>query len=280
MDGERRSRSARSCVAVALALTSFSAAGQTSSPSDGLLLTVNGDTLSGTNGGGGVALAWLHNFDDQTLAEVGAEHQAISNAEWTLCRLDGSLTRGSPDARYTFYGDAREGAGHIGDSGFDYSVVDGGMITGWSQRWFVQLEDRQIDVATTNGNLPKVGLMFLWDHRWLGSASYAYSVGGNLGTRLTTVSLQETGARFNALLGIAFGQAAPPVIDLQAGVVIPGRMLREGYAGLTIPLPSWHGELSVIADYVDLAGTRRATLTLSYLRRLGSTTAAVGKPAG
>jgi hypothetical protein len=265
---------------MALALASFPAAGETSSPSDGLLLTVNGDTLSGTNGGAGVAVAWLHNFDDATLAEVGAEHQAISNAEWTLCRLDGSVTRGDPNARYTLYGDAREGAGHIGGSAFDYSVVDGGVITAWSQRWFVQLEDRQINVATTNGNLPKVGLMSLWDHRWLGSASYAYSVGGNLGTRLTAVSLQEIGARFNALMGIAFGQAAPPVVDLQAGLVLPGRMLKEGYAGLSMPLPSWHAELSLIADYVDLAGTRRATLTLSYLRHLGSATAPPSKPAG
>jgi hypothetical protein len=284
MDDERcqqcRQHRTRICAAAALALISCPAAGQTSNSSDGVLLTVNGDTLSGTNGGAGVAAAWLHNFDDQTLAEIGAEHQGISNAEWTLCRLDGSLSRGDPDARYTFYGDAREGAGRIGASAFDYSVVDGGVITTWSQRWFVQFEDRQIDVASTNGNLPKVGLMFLWDHRWLMSAAYAYSVGGNLGTRLTTASLQESGARFNALLGLAFGQAAPPVVDLQAALVLPGRMLREGYAGLSLPLPSWHAELSVVADYVDLAGTRRATLTLSYLQRLGHATAAANKPPG
>jgi hypothetical protein len=75
------------------------------------------------------------------------------------------------------------------------------------------------------------------------------------------------------------GQAAPPVVDLQAGLVLPGRMLKEGYAGLTMPLSSWHAELSLIADYVDLAGTRRATLTLSYLQHLGSRTAAASQPA-
>jgi hypothetical protein len=279
MGGWRRTHRGRTRLVLVLALVGCRTAVATADAPDQLLLTVNGETLSGTNGGAGVTVGWLHNFDAQTLTEIGAEHQAISNAQWTLCLLDGSLTRGDPDARYTFYADAREGAGDIGASAFHYSVLTGGVIGTWSQRWSVQLEDRQIDVSSTNGNLPKIGLMFLWSHRWLVAASYAYSVGGNLGTRLSAASLQETGARFNPLIGVAFGQAAPPVVDLQAGLVLPGRMLREGYAGVSTALPSWHAQLSVIADYVDLAGTRRATLTVSYVQRLGSSAGAIGTPA-
>jgi hypothetical protein len=246
----------------------------TADPSDRLSLTGNVDTLSGTNGGAGVAVGWLHNFDAETLVGVGAEHQQIADAQWTLGSFDGALTRGGADARYTVYGDAREGAGDVGTRAFHYSVVDGGVIGTWSQRWSVQLEDRQIDVETTRGNLPKLGFLYLWEQRWLASVSYCYSVSGNLGTRLTAVRLQESGARFNPLIGLAFGQAAPQVVDLQTGLVVPGLTLKEGYAGASFPVPSWHGELSVIGDYVDLAGSRRAMLTVNYVRRLGSTAGA------
>jgi hypothetical protein len=242
----------------------------TADPSDRLSLTGNADTLSGTNGGAGVALAWLHNFDADTLAGIGAEHQAIANAQWTLGSFDGSVTRGGAEARYTFYADAREGAGDVGSSAFHYSVVDAGVIGVWSPRWSVQLEDRQIDVATTHGNLPKLGLFYVWDRRWLASASYSYSVSGNLGTRLAAARLQESGARFNPIIGFAFGQAAPPVVDLQTGLLVaPGLTLREGYAGASFPVSSWHGELAVIGDYVDLGGSRRAMLTVNFTGHLG-----------
>jgi hypothetical protein len=42
----------------------------TADPSDRLSLTANADTLSGTSGGAGVALAWLHNFAADTLAGI------------------------------------------------------------------------------------------------------------------------------------------------------------------------------------------------------------------
>jgi hypothetical protein len=239
-------------------------------PFDRLSFTADADTLSGTNGGGGVAFSWLHNFDAGTLLGVGAEHQAIANAQWTLGSFDGSVTRSSGDLRYTFYADAREGSGYVGGSPFGYSVVDAGVIGSWRQNWSVQLEDRQIDVETIHGNLPKIGLLYLWDQRWLACISYADSVGGNLGTHLAAARLQESGARINPLIGIAYGQAAPPVVDLQTGLVLlPGLTLREGYGGVSFSVPSWHGDVSVIGDYIDLAGNRRAMLTINYMRWLG-----------
>jgi hypothetical protein len=267
--GRRAWRGATPAVVV-LVLACCRVASTTADPSDRLSFTGNVDTLSGTNGGAGIAFGWLHNFDAETLVGVGAEHQAIANAQWTLGTFDGALTRGGADARYTFYADAREGAGDAGGSAFHYSVVDGGVIGTWSQRWSVQLEDRQIDVQTTHGNLPKLGLLYLWDRRWLASVSYCYSVSGNLGTRLAALRFQESGARVNPLIGVAYGQAAPQVVDLQVGLVVPGLLLREGYAGVSFPVPSWHGDLSVIADYVDLAGSRRAMLTVNYVRGFGA----------
>ena len=53
-------------------------------------------------------------------------------------------------------------------------------------KFSVQLEARQIDIDTTHGNLPKLGLTYLWTPRLLTNVSYAHSVGGNLGTELTS----------------------------------------------------------------------------------------------
>jgi hypothetical protein len=236
---------------------------------DRISLTLNGSSLTGTHGGEGAALGWLHNFDTQTVAEVSAEHQVLSHTQWTLGGLDGSLTRGQADSTYTWYGSVREGRGVSEGETFDYSTLGAGVIGALGPRWSVQLEDRQIDVQVTHGNLPKLGVQYLWNHQLQASIAYAYSVSGNLGTRLTTARLQAVGLRLTPLVGLAFGQAAPQVVNLQTGTVLPGRQLREGYAGLTVPLPSWRGELTVLGDYLDLAGSRRATLTVNYLFRVG-----------
>ncbi len=266
----RRSCRGRTALTCALALLLVRAPLATADSSDRLLLSANGETLTDTNGGAGVTVGWLHNFDPNTLLEVGAEHQVISNAEWTVGSLDGSVTLGGAGTRCTLYGDVREGAGDVGSSAFKYAVEDLGAIATWTNGWSMQAEDRQIDVQTTHGNLPKLGLLYLWNRRWLGSVAYSYSVGGNLGTRLTTASLQESGTAFNPLFGIAFGQASPPVIDLETGVVLaPGQTLKEGYTGFSMPVHAWHGDITVIADYVELASTRRATLTVNYIRQLG-----------
>jgi hypothetical protein len=265
-----RSRRGRTGAACALFVVLVRAPIATADSSDRLLLSGNAETLTDTNGGGGVTVGWLHNFDPSTLLEIGAEHQVISNAHWSVGSLDGSLTLGGTGTRCTLYGDVREGAGDVGSSAFRYSVVDLGAITTWTRGWSVQAEDRQIDVQTTHGNLPKLGLLYLWDRRWLASAAYSYSVGGNLGTRLTTASVQETGTAFNPILGVAFGRASPAVIDLQTGVVLaPGQTLKEGYIGFSMPVHPWHGDITVIADYVELDSSRRATLTVNYMRQLG-----------
>jgi len=263
-----RSRGAQ-VAACALGLLTYCAPAAAADTPDRIALSVNGSTLTGTHGGAGAALGWLHNFDAQTVGSISADHQSLGNAQWTVGGLDGSLTGGAPGARYTLYGNARVGRGDAGGASFDYSVVDAGMIRGIGPRWSMQIEDRQIDVQTTHGNLVKPGMQYLWNQRVLASVSYSYSLSGNLGTRLTTARIQDTGFRVAPLVGIAFGQAAPQVLDLQTGAVLPGRQLKEAYAGLTVPVPSWRGDLTAVADYIDLAGSRRATLTVNYIFHVG-----------
>jgi hypothetical protein len=234
---------------------------------DRIVLSVNGSTLPGTNGGGGGSVGWLHNFDADTLGGVAVEHQGISAAQWTFGSVNGSLTRELGGARYNFYGEAHEGAGDDGPHAFKYSVVAAGIIGTYFHRLSVQLEDRQFDVETTHGNLPKLGLSYLVNPHILTAVSYADSVSGNLGTHLTSARIDAYTSKANFLAGVAFGQVSPTVLGLE--FVVPGKSLREGYVGVTKPLPHRRGELTLVVDYQDLAGSNRIAVTLNYIFHVG-----------
>jgi hypothetical protein len=234
---------------------------------DRIVLSVNGSTLPGTNGGGGGSAGWLHNFDADTLAGVAVEHQVMSGANWTFGSVNGSLTRELGGARYAFYGEAHEGAGDDGPRAFKYSVVAAGIIGTYVHRLSVQLEDRQFDVETTHGNLPKLGFSYLVNPHLLAAASYAYSVSGNLGTHLTSARIDAYTSKANFLAGVAFGQVSPTVLGLE--FVVPGKSLSEGYVGVTKPLPHWRGDLTLVVDYQDLSGSSRVAVTLNYIFHLG-----------
>jgi hypothetical protein len=136
----------------------------------------------------------------------------------------------------------------------------------------VQLEDRQFDVEKTHGNLPKLGLSYLWNPHILTAVSYAYSVGGNLGTHLTSARIDLYGSKVNFLAGVSFGQVSPTVVGLE--FIVPGKTLKEGYVGVTKPLPQIRGDLSLVVDYQDLSGSGRVAATLAYIFHFGHN----GKP--
>jgi hypothetical protein len=234
---------------------------------DRIVLSVNGSTLPGTNGGGGGSAGWLHDFDADTLAGVAVEHQVLSAAHWTFGSVNGSLTRDLGDARYRFYAEAHEGAGDDGPRAFNYSIEAAGIIGTYFNRLSAQLEDRQFDVETTHGNLPKLGLLYLVNPHILTTVSYAHSVSGNLGTHLTAARIDAYTAKVNFLAGVAFGQVSPTVLGLL--FVVPGKTLSEGYVGVTKPLAHSRGELTLVVDYQDLSGSNRVAVTLNYLFHIG-----------
>jgi hypothetical protein len=249
-------------------LAAFGADSTSSSTSDDrILLSANGSTLPGTNGGGGASIGWLHNFDTDTLAGVAAEHQGISVAQWTFASVNGSLTRELGGARYSFYGDAHEGAGDNGPHAFKYSIVAAGVFGTYFHRLSAQLEDRQFDVDTTHGNLPKLGLSYLWNLHLLTTVSYAHSVSGNLGTHLTSGRIDVFGPQVNFLAGVAFGQVSPTVLNLN--INLPGKTLNEGYVGVTKPLRHLRADLTLVVDYQDLSGSGRVAVTLNYIFHFG-----------
>ena len=235
---------------------------------DRIAVSADGSTLTGTDGGWGASLGWLHNFDANTLAGVAVEHQTLSVAHWTFGSLNGALTVGPDGQRYTVYGDVHEGDGDDGPHSFHYGIEALGVVGTYFRQLSVQVEDKQIDVESTHGNLPKLGLSYLWNPHLLTSVSYAYSVDGNLGTRLTSVRIDTYGPNVNFLAGAAYGPAAAAVLGID--LTIPARRLKEGYVGAAKPLPHLRSEVTLVADYQDLSGSKRATLTLNYVFHVGA----------
>ena len=240
-------------------------------PDDRLIFSVQGSSLEDAGDGGGGAVRWLHNVDTGTLIGAGADYQTIAGAHWAFASLSGSVTpEGQADGRWTFYGEVQQGSGDNDAGSFSYSVFSAGVSRPLTSRLTLQLDDQQIDIDTTHGNLPKLSLVYLWNPHLLTSVSYMNSVSGNLGTDMGLARIDYFGQAVNFLVGGAFGQASPAVIDLQSGAAFPGSRLKEVFVGLSKSFSS--ADWMLIADYVDLEGTERVTLTLNctiHLRARG-----------
>jgi hypothetical protein len=248
-------------------LAPCAAALASSTSSDRISLTGNGSTLTGTNGGEGGSLGWLHNFDPDTLLALGAEHQRLGAAHWTFGSVTGAITTELGNGRYTFSGEAHEGAGQDGLNSLQYRI-EALQVTGtYFHRLSVQLEARRIDVETLHGNLPKIALSYLWTPHWATSFSRADSAGGNLGTQLSSLRIDHYGKSVNLLAGGSYGRASPIIIAL--GIVSPGHILREGYVGASKTFAR-RTEVTLTGDYLNLSGSKRATVTLSFMFHLGS----------
>ncbi|HVW68317.1 MAG TPA: hypothetical protein VHB68_05045 [Steroidobacteraceae bacterium] len=260
-------RALRVTVAILGVMAPCAAVADSSLASDRISVTGNGSTLTGTSGGGGGALAWLHNFDPDALVTLGAEHQKLGDAQWTFGTLLGSLSREIGTGRYSFYAEGHEGAGDDGPHPLKYHIEAAGVAATYFHKLSLLVEARRIDVETTHGNLPKVAVSYLWTPHWLTTVSYADSAGGNLGTQLTSVRVDRYSSTVNLLAGGSYGRASPTIIAL--GIVSPGHILREGYAGVSKTLAR-RTDVSLTADYLNLSGSKRATLTLSFMFRLGS----------
>ena len=256
-----------------------------STADDRIALSANGSSLTNTGGGGGGSLGWLHNFDADTLIGVAGEYQALSVSHWRFGSLNGSITRGPGDQRYTLYGEIHEGSGHDGRVPFDYHVEALGVTGTYFHQLSATLEDKQVNVESTSGNLPKVQLAYLWNPRVLTTVSYQHSFGGNLGTRLTTARIDLYAGTWSFLAGGAIGQASPSVLGIN--LTLGPHDLREGYLGVVKPIPKLRGELTLIVDYQRLSGgggsigvgegttvilpnvSNRWTGTLSYVFHVG-----------
>ncbi len=230
---------------------------------DRLVFAADGSTLSGggnASGSGGSG-TWLHYFSADTVLGAGAEYQQIADAHWSVGVLSGSVGLGQGQAKSHLYAEVHEGAGDIGTRAFNYSLVVAGVLGNLTPRLSAQLEERRIDIDTSYGNLPKVGLSFRVTPALMATASYAYSVGGNLGTRLTSVRLDYGAGTLSGMAGAVWGPAAPAVYDLFRLNVTPGATLTESFVGIgkSVGRATW----LLVGDQQNVAGTSRTTISLS-----------------
>jgi hypothetical protein len=237
-------------------------------PPDKLALSVNGSRLVDVDDGGGGSLNWLHYFTPDAVVGLGAEHQTIADSQWSFGSVRGSVNFGDAASRFSVFGEMNYGNGDESNRDFNYSVAVLGLSQSFTSKFSVQLEGRQIDIDTTHGNLPKLGLTYVWTPHFVTNVAYAKSVGGNLGTELMTARMDHYGPHVNLILGGATGQADPSVINLQPGLRLPTRNLKEGFAGIGRTFR--RGEVQLLGDYLKLADSKKITITLSFTAYLGS----------
>jgi hypothetical protein len=244
---------------------------------DRILIGLQGESLTNTSGGGGGSLGWLHNFDADTLLGLGVEHQMLANSHWTFGSINGAKSMGQGSQRYTVYGEVHEGGGNSGNRALNYHIEAVGLVGTYFHRLSVSLEDRQFFVDTVSGNLPKLGVSYLWNPHVQTTVSYSYSIGSNLGTRLAAGKIDLFSPGVNWLAGFAFGQATAAVLtgsnSLGEDTFAPGLRVKEGYVGATVPLPRARSEISLVLDYQKLsnrtADSNRFQGNLNYIFHIG-----------
>jgi hypothetical protein len=258
-----------SLAAASFAATSAFAAEVDARPPDRLSFTANGSKFQDTDDRGtGGSLNYLHYFTPDAIFGLGAEHQIIEESNWTFGSLRGSLGFGEPASKFNIFGEVHYGDGDEDGRQFDYGVAVLGFSQSFARKFSVLLEGRQIDIDRTTGNLPKLALTYLWTPRMATTVSYAHSVGGNLGTEISTARIDYYGQYVTLMLGGASGRADPSVINLQPGLRLPAQDLKQGFVGIGKTFR--RGELQLLGDYLTLADSEKVTVTLSFTAYLGS----------
>jgi hypothetical protein len=238
-------------------------------PPDRLTLSGNRSTFVDTDDeGGGGSVNYLHYFTPNVIFGIGGEHQFVEDAKLTFGSLRGAMGWGEPASRTTLSAEAHYGDGDDNGREFDYGVGVLAISQSFTSKFSMQLESRQIDIDTSRGNLPKLTLSYVWSPRLLTQVGYAQSVSGNLGTELITGRMDYYGKHMNVMLGGAGGSANPAVLVLQPGVVLPASNSKQGFLGFGKTFR--HGEVTLLGDYLEVSGSEKVTVTLSFTAYLGS----------
>lgn len=258
----------------ALCLTSIAAIPATAAeidarPPDKLSVSGNVSNFrdSDADGGGG-AISYLHYFTPNAIMGAGVDHTFVEDTELTYGSLRGAWGRGEPSSRFTVLAEAYYGEGDDVGRKFDYVVGVLGISQSLTSKFSVQLETRQFDIDTTDGNLPELGLTYVWTPRFVTNVSYAKSIGGNLGTELTSARADYYGKRINFLLGGSTGTANPAVLVPLPGVVLPPTHSTQGFVGIGRTFK--RGEFQLLGDYLKVSDSEKITVTLTFTAFLGA----------
>jgi len=261
--------SAALCLSSLAAAVSAGAAEVDVRPFDKLALSGSSSSFADTDDkGGGGSLSYLHYFTPDMLAGLGVDHTFVEQSKLTYGSVRAAWGRGQPASRFTLIGEYYDGEGDDNGRKFDYRVGVLGMSQSLTSKFSIQLETRQFDIDTTYGNLPKIGLTYVWSPRFMTNISYADSVSGNLGTELTSARFDIYGKRINIMLGGSTGKANPAVLVLQPGVVLPPSYSNEYFLGFAKPFK--RAEVQLLGDLLEVSGSKKYTVTLSVIAYLGS----------
>lgn len=231
-------------------------------PPNRLVFSASAVRLVDVDDGGGGSLNYLHYLTPDAMVGIGVEHQVLAESQWTFGSLRGAYGFGAPETKTTLYGEAHGGKGDEDGRDFDYRVGVLGVSQSLTKSFSLQLETRQIDVDLSRGNLPKLGLTYVWNPRWVTNVSYAKSVSGNLGTELTSGRIDYYGSWMNVFVGGAAGSADPVVLNLPPGTNLPVSNLKQGFAGLTKTFG--RGEVQLVGDYLESGDSERITVLLNF----------------
>ncbi|HTT06117.1 MAG TPA: hypothetical protein VMF64_12590 [Steroidobacteraceae bacterium] len=232
-------------------------------PDNRVILSGDGDWLTGVKGsGGGGSISYLGQVNADALVGVAGEYQTLAGSHWEFGSLNLAYSHAlTQTTRWSISGEAHEGSGQSGRTHFGYAIeaLGGGLAVPGGMT--LTAEERQIDVDTSHGSLPKAGLSKAWGTHVLTSFGYAQSTGGNLATQYGLARIDILSAPIQFVVGGDFGHVAPAVLDIQ-GILLPqARRLSEEFVGIT--KPTRHVDLSLLADRIDLQGIVRLTLTLT-----------------
>lgn len=251
------------------AAVSVGATGGSAVADDRLLFVGSVSHIPNVNAGLGGQVYWLHDFSSAAKFNIGIERNSLGDGDWTVGSVSGAFihsgTTTSP-RQYGLNGEIHQGSGSDSVHSFKYQVLAGGLSYALTRRLTVQLEERYINVDTSHGHLPKFGLAFTADPRWLATVSYAHSAFGDLRTELFAARIDVSQSDARLLAGVALGKAAPAVANLQPSLSGPGQNFRVLYCGVARQFTG--RELQLVADFLDLGGIRRLTLTASYMVHL------------
>lgn len=252
---------------VSMAITAVLAGAARAAPpppaTDRLTFMGGGVDWDGAADGGGAAIGWLHNFKSSGVFGAAAEHQRLGDTHWTFGTVNLAKGFGSPQYRSNLYAEIRGGGGDDALHSFTYATYVLGLVQNVTTHLAFQFEDRQIDIDRTHGNLPKVGVQYLFGSRFLLQGAYSQSTSPHsLGTKLWTARADYYGRWANLIVGGATGRATPVVLG-QTGVPIPGTGLdtNEGYIGVTKTFS--RVDVTLLGDYLELGDFKRKMVTLS-----------------
>jgi hypothetical protein len=232
------------------------------------MISGDGSTLTNTNGGGGGSIGYLHSFSPSAIVGAGVEYQQLYTADWTFGSLNAAYSHPlTQTTRWDIHGEIHEGGGHVAGAPFRYAIEAFGVGSSIPGGLAIDLEERQIDVATDHGSLPKVTLAKAWGTHLLTTLAYAHSFGGNLNTNYTLARVDLYSPVVNLILGGSIGRVNPVVLSIDG--LLQGKTLHsnEVFAGFGKRIGKF--ELSLLGDYIDLEGNKHFIGTLSgtwYLR--------------